>query len=111
MKKFVLSIILSVSLIGSAFCENIFSHRFFEVKLDVPVTVSNNVIGLTDIFQKTVVIDLPQIADNLKLSGGANIRADASPTLSINLDIPNGLIFGVNVGASRCKSWPFKGYF
>ena len=99
MKKFVLSIILSVSLIGSAFCENIFSHRFFEVKLDVPVTVSNNVIGLTDIFQKTVVIDLPQIADNLKLSGGANIRADASPTLSINLDIPNGLIFGISLGA------------
>lgn len=99
MKKFVLSLILSVSLIGSAFCENIFSHRFFEVKLDVPVTVSNNVIGITDVFKKTVVIDLPQIADNLKLSGGANIRADAAPSLSINLDIPNGLIFGVNVGA------------
>lgn len=99
MKKLILSLILSVSLVGMAFSENIFSHRFFEVKLDVPVAVSNNLVGLTDIFQKTVVIDLPGIADSLKLADAASVRADAAPTLSINLDIPNGPIFGIQIGA------------
>ncbi len=99
MKRFVLSLILSVSLLGSAFCENIFAHRFFEIKVDVPVSVSNNLVGLSDIFQKTVVIDLPKIADSLKLEKGANLRAETTPSLSINLDIPKGLILGVSIGA------------
>lgn len=99
MKKLVLSIILSVSLLGSVFAENIFAHRFFEVRVDVPIAVSNNLMGLTDIFQKEVTINLPELADSVKLDGGARIRAEAYPTLGINLDIPRGLILGVNIGA------------
>ena len=105
MKKFVLSLILSVSLIGSAFCENIFAHRFFEVKLDVPLAVSNNLVDLQSIFQETIVVDLPKIADSLKLDNGARFVANASPSLSINLDIPRGLILGINVGAEADVSF------
>ena len=98
MKKLALSFVLFISLLGTSFAENIFAHRFFEIKVDVPVNISNNIISLTDIFQETAIIDLPQIADNVKFNGAA-IKAGASPSIGIKLDIPRGLILGVSVGA------------
>ena len=98
MKKIALTFVLFISLLGTSFAENIFAHRFFEVKVDVPVNVSNNLVALTDILQETAIIDLPQIADNVKLFGAA-IKANTSPSLSLNLDIPRGLILGLSVGA------------
>ena len=98
MKKLVLSLVLFTSLIGASFAENFFAHRFFEIKLDVPVNVSNNLVSLTDIFQETAIIDLPQIADNVSFNG-ASIKAGASPSFGIKLDIPRGLILGISVGA------------
>ena len=98
MKRIVLSLILFVSLIGASFAENLFAHRFFEIKLDLPVAVSNNLVDIKSIMQEKVVIDLKEIADNMS-KDGASIRSDAAPALSINLDIPRGLILGLNVGA------------
>ena len=65
MKKLILSFALFASLFTAAFAENLFSHRFFEIKLDVPVNVSNNLIAVADIFKEKVVIDLPKIADDI----------------------------------------------
>ena len=98
MKKLLISFVLFASLIGVSFAENFFAHRFFEVKVDVPVEVSNNLIGITDIFQKDVVIDLAQIADNVANKGAA-IKGSIAPALSFGIDIPRGLILGVKVGA------------
>ena len=98
MKKIALVFVLFITLIGTSFAENIFAHRFFEIKVDVPVAVSNNLISLQDIFQETAVIDLTQIADNVAFKGAA-IKAGASPSVGIKLDIPRGLIFGLSVGA------------
>jgi hypothetical protein len=98
MKKLILSFVLFTSLIGASFAENFFAHIFFEIKLDVPVEVSNNLLGLTDIFQKDVVIDLAEIADNVKDKGAA-IKGNIAPSVSIGIDIPRGLILGVKVGA------------
>ena len=98
MKKLFITCALFASLMIAAFAENIFSHRFFEIKIDVPVAVSNNFIGITDIFKEKVVIDLPKIADSMGKSG-ACINADVAPSLSIGIDIPKGLILGVNIGA------------
>ena len=98
MKKLIITCALFASLMTAAFAENIFSHRFFEIKIDVPVAVSNNFIGITDIFKEKVVIDLPKIADSMGKSG-ACINADVAPSLSIGIDIPKGLILGVNIGA------------
>ena len=98
MKKLLISFVLFASLIGASFAENFFSHRFFEVKVDVPVEVSNNLLGLTDIFKKDVVIDLAEIADNVADKGAA-IKGNIAPALSIGIDIPRGLILGVKVGA------------
>ena len=98
MKKLIITCALFASLMTAVFAENIFSHRFFEIKVDVPVAVSNNFIGITDIFKEKVVIDLPKIADSMGKSG-ACINADVAPSLSIGIDIPKGLILGVNIGA------------
>jgi hypothetical protein len=98
MKKLILSFALFASLFTAAFAENLFSHRFFEIKLDVPVNVSNNLIAVADIFKEKVVIDLPKIADDMGKSG-ASFNADVAPSLSIGIDIPKGLIFGINIGA------------
>jgi len=98
MKKLIITCALFASLMTAVFAENIFSHRFFEIKIDVPVAVSNNFIGITDIFKEKVVIDLPKIADSMGKSG-ACINADVAPSLSIGIDIPKGLILGVNIGA------------
>jgi len=98
MKRLILSLILFVSFVSASFAENIFAHRFFEVKLDMPVSLSNNLVDLQSIFQKKVVIDLAEIADKMP-DDGASIKANVGPSLSINLDIPRGLILGVNIGA------------
>ncbi len=98
MKKLILSFVLFTLLIGTSFAENIFAHRFFEIKLDVPVEVSNNLLGLDDIFKKDVVIDLAKIADNVQAKGAA-IKGNIAPSVSIGIDIPRGLILGVKVGA------------
>ena len=98
MKKLIITCALFASLISAAFAENIFSHRFFEIKLDLPVSVSNNLIAVTDIFKEKVVIDLPKIADDMDKNGAA-INANVAPTLSVGIDIPKGLIFGVKAGA------------
>ena len=87
MKKIALSFVLFVSLISASFAENFFAHRFFEIKVDVPVDVSNNIVSLTDILQETAIIDLPQIADNVALDG-AMIKAKAAPSFGIKIDIP-----------------------
>lgn len=97
MKKLVISIALLVSLVSASFAENFFAHRFFEIKVDVPVSVSNNLVGLTEVMQKKVVIDLAKIADELPDSG-ASLKAAVAPEISIGIDIPKGLILGVNVG-------------
>ena len=103
MKKFILSFALIFSLVSASFADNGFTHRFFEIKVDVPVSISNNLISLTDVFQKVVVVDLPKIADSLPDSG-ASIKADVAPTIRIGVDIPRGLILGVNIGVEADAS-------
>ena len=98
MKKLALSFVLFISLISASFAENFFAHRFFEIKVDVPVNVSNNLIALSDVFQETAIIDLREIANNVSFDG-ASIKANAFPTFGIKLDIPRGLILGISVGA------------
>lgn len=98
MKKLILSFALIISLVSASFADSGFTHRFFEIKVDVPVSVSNNLMSLSDIFQKVVVVDLPKIADSLP-DNGASIKADVAPTISIGVDIPRGLILGINIGA------------
>ena len=84
MKKLILSFVVFTSLICASFAENFFAHRFFEIKVDVPVEVSNNLLGITDIMKKDVVIDLAEIADNVKDKGAA-VKGSVAPSVSIDI--------------------------
>lgn len=97
MKKLTLVFALLISFIGTSFAANSFSHRFFEFRVDAPVQVSNNMVGVTDLLQEVVVIDLSEIAKKVAKKGAA-IKAFAAPSFSINLDIPRGLILGLSFG-------------
>ena len=103
MKKLLISFALLISLVSGAFAENIFSHRFFEIKLDVDASVSNNLVTLQDFCKPDLVIDLPKIADSMGNNGFMSNVFIASG-LSINLDIPNGIILGVNIGIEESSN-------
>ena len=97
MKKIAIVFALLISFVGTSFAKNPFAHRFFEVRVDVPVEVSNNLVSLKEVMQESVVIDLSEIAERVAFKGAA-IKAFAAPTFSLNLDIPRGLILGLSVG-------------
>ena len=99
MKK-ILACIFAVSIISTAaFSKNFFSQRFVELKVGSKVDFSNNLFGLNDFMQKDLVIDLRKIADECP-KNGFNMRADAAPSLALNLNIGSihvGLSSGLEV--------------
>ena len=98
MKKLLIScliLFLSANLIFAAeggFLRN----RFFEVKVDVPVDLSNNALSLSDFLVKDVVIDLQQLCDNLP-EKGFSFATSVSPGLEISFKLPKAS-FGVGAG-------------
>lgn len=99
MKKLLLSCLMSIIMAASVFAASMdfFSHRIVEIKLDVPVGASNNVLGVGDIFTKNLFIDLGQFADSLP-NNGLNVSFRATPSVGFTIDIPNGLILGARAG-------------
>ena len=104
MKKLVLLFLFITIFSLNVFSEERFlNQRIVDFTFDVPVNVSNNLIGTKDVFQDTVLIDFTQIADNMGDDGFALIL-NAKPHISLGLDIPQGLIFKVNVGLDLYSS-------
>lgn len=118
MKKLLVSICLCSLFIGSLFAEpgDFFGHRLFELKVDVPVDVSNNAIGFDEIFVKDIVFDFADFCDNLPKKG-FDFSAQTTPSVSMKLDFKKGLIVGVsggvdmysNIGVSK-DLFKFLGY-
>ena len=71
MKKIAIVFALLISFVGTSFAKNPFAHRFFEVRVDVPVEVSNNLVSLKEVMQESVVIDLSEIAERVAFKGAA----------------------------------------
>lgn len=86
MKKLLSVFTISAVLFGTAFAENFFSQRFFELKVDVPVDVSNNTLGLLDIFQEELVIDLNEFANGMPKDGFIT-TVNANPQVELNLNL------------------------
>ena len=105
MKK-IFACIFAVSVITTAaFSKNWFSQRFFEVKVGADVDFSNNLFAMNDFMKKDLVIDLRKIADECP-KNGFNIRADAEPSLAVNLNIL-GMNFGLSTGTQFYESMEF----
>ena len=77
---------------GKGFLRN----RIFEVKVDVPVDVSNNALSVSDFLVKDVVIDLQQICNSLP-EKGFSFATSISPDLEINFSFSK-VSFGVGAG-------------
>ncbi|MCQ2591665.1 MAG: hypothetical protein MJ188_02680 [Treponema sp.] len=95
LKKIVFSV--GFLLVSSSAFANFFSHRFVELKANVPVNVSNNVFALNDFLQKEIILDLPEITGAMPKKG-FDVSIQALPEISLTVDIPRGLIVGVDVG-------------
>lgn len=96
MKKFI-SLITTVLLISNfIFSENLFSSRFCETNLNIPINLSNNAFSLNDIFVKDLVIDLSKIAEQVPDEGFEYI-VSSNPKLSSRINFL-GLMLGWNIG-------------
>ena len=97
--KRVISLIVTALLAVNVVCaKGFFSNRIFELKVDVPVNVSNNDFSLNDVLVKDLVIDLKKIADDMPKSG-FNLIMETSPSVAANLNI-FGISVGTKVGAN-----------
>ena len=87
MKK-ILACLFAVSVISTAaFTNDFFSHpRYFEIKAGTEIGISNNLFAANSYFKKDLEIDLRKLADECP-KNGFNIRADAAPSLEINLNL------------------------
>ena len=98
MKKIILFFLCSLFILQSSFADDRpFNKRVFDFTVETPLNVSNNLIGIEDIFQEKIVIDFTKIADNMS-DDGFSVIANANPKISLGLDIPNGLVFKLNTG-------------
>ena len=97
MKKIVALIVSSLIFINSIFAFNFFTSRFLELKVDVPIGLSNNVFAVGDFMKKDLVIDFTQIADSIPKSGFSTVIR-TNPNVSLKLNIA-GFSLGVNAGA------------
>ena len=80
----------------SAFSRKFFDDRYFEVKIDVPFSISNNSLSADKLFRDEIVIDFRELAENLS-DKGYNQTFTFSPSSSISLNLEKvfiGLIFG-----------------
>lgn len=103
MKK-ILACLFAVSVISTAaFTNDFFSHpRYFEIKAGTEIGISNNLFAANSYFKKDLEIDLRKLADECP-KNGFNIRADAAPSLEINLNIKD-LHFGFSAGVELYES-------
>ena len=79
MKKLILTLGLGALLLSSLAAEIDKPKRWFELGMDVDASVSENLMGLTEVMQKELVIDLPKIYKDMG-PGGFKLNLAAHPS-------------------------------
>lgn len=102
MKKFLLTLIALSTLASSLFAD-IFDNRYFEIRTYADADVSTNTFKPTSFLVKDCVIDLSAIADSVPKSG-FNTSLGAKTGVAMSIDIPGGLILGVDTGMDLYSS-------
>lgn len=97
MKKNFWFLFLVLIFTSQIFSQKKWNDRSFEIDISAPISVSNNLLTLNDVFQEVLLIDFTKIADEMPDSG-FNTILSVKPSVSISLDIPKGIIFGVTSG-------------
>lgn len=104
MKRTLFVLFTTLILSSAAFAERHWNDRIFEINVDAPVNISNNMFTIDELFQETVVIDFTKIADELP-SSGFNAILSAKPSVGFKLDIPSGLVFGLKTGVDAYSTF------
>ncbi len=86
MKKLILTLGLGALLLSSLAAEIDKPKRWFELGMDVDASVSENLMGLTEVMQKELVIDLPKIYKDMG-PGGFKLNLAAHPSFFMNFFI------------------------
>ena len=94
MKK-VCFITLIFSLCFSCFCQENFTKRFFEFKIDSPLFLTNNSFKTLDYFKEEAVFDLTQIAKDMP-ENGFELIAKYNPSLELSFNA--GIAMSVMLG-------------
>lgn len=97
MKRFFAKFLILFGFSASLFAYDWFAPRYFEMVVDMPFGMSNNAIGVGDVFKKDLVIDFKEIAGRLPDSG-MEINANMNPSLAFNLNLRKvrvGVKFGL----------------
>lgn len=93
-----LIIFLSIFLLSSTVHAGIMNNRFVELRVDLPMDVSNNSFGILDLFRsEELLIDLGAVADELP-EDGFTIRSSMTPNIGVNFNIAK-FHAGLKVGA------------
>ena len=97
MKKRIILLAAFIFFASFSFARGFFDGRFFEVRVEAPVSINNNAFSIFEFLKKDVVIDLPQIADNMPDSGW-NFNLLAFPNVTTSIFIGDFFSFGVKTG-------------
>jgi len=101
MKK-IITLFVTLAVLSSAIFGETIGKRWFELKTDVPVYAGNNAIGVFDVLQEEVVIDLEKIANDLPEKGFVTIL-NTNPSFAVTLnilDVKAGIEAGVDVNGN-----------
>ncbi len=107
MKKRLLVLILFCFTSIFAFSEIKFQDRFIELKIDLPVGISNNSFRSLDYLKEEALIDLTKIAQEIPKEG-FNFKMSVNPSVRFLIDLPVGPEIGINVGANIYSSLGFS---
>lgn len=104
MKKFISVCALFLVIISQSFAgADFFNHRFFEVKVDVPVNVTNNTFSVADFLQKEVILDIEKIYKGMPKKG-LDLSINSTPSANITFDLKKGLHFGISAGINTAST-------
>ena len=87
---------LTILLFGVSFEAHAF-RRYVEIGLDLGAGFANNFIGLSDIFQQNIVIDLSELNDRINRNG-IELNADLAAKTFININPRERWGFGFSSG-------------
>lgn len=96
MKK-IISVVLLVLMTSVMFSKSFFGNRYFETKVTVPVSFSNNTFGVFDFLKEEIVIDFSETSKQMP-NNGLDILFDFAPNYEITLNINEYFKFGPRIG-------------
>lgn len=97
LKKIIASLLVASACLSPVVAEE--SSRLAELSLNLPISISNNTIGLVDIFVPELVIDLGDFADRMP-NAGLIISGSVDPSVGVKVRVPYLCTIGATMGVN-----------